>query len=184
MRLDMRMDMHAQYSLMHARYSRTTCSRMQPRRAGSAEQADLECAVRAVVVVECCRQLTHLQAFWALELAWPSRSCCRPSPGQFWPMDCREPNRYTRVQGQVLTCKDTPIIAHPSDRPTDPPTDRPHARLHAHTHLHDREYALGSQGSRTLASLPAACRLLPSGRRSWASRSSTGLREHIANAVV
>ena len=50
MRLDMRMDMHAQYSLMHARYSRTTCSRMQPRRAGSAEQADLECAVRAVVV--------------------------------------------------------------------------------------------------------------------------------------
>ena len=96
MRLDMRMDMHAQYSLMHTRYSRTTCSRMQPRRAGSAEQADLECAVRAVVVVECCRQLTHLQAFWALELAWPSRSCCRPSPGQFWPMDYREPNRYVK----------------------------------------------------------------------------------------
>ena len=45
MRLDMRMDMHAQYSLMHARYPRTTCSRMQPRRAGSAEQAEhkIEC---------------------------------------------------------------------------------------------------------------------------------------------
>ena len=172
-------------TLMHAHYLRTTGPRMQPRRAGLAEQTDLECAVRASHSGSRMPPMTRKSS--DTSDTSDTSTCSAPSELLYRPATVailanglpRTTQVYARagpgarVQGHAYN--------RAPGRPTGQPTNRPLARTptrpHAHTHLHDPGYALGSRGSRTSASLPAACRLLPSGRRSSASQSSTGLRE-------